>query len=387
MTRAAAGGAALLLLCGFLAGSLHAPVAAASSDRQVAFSDSERALIRAQGPWPVATGPDSSNRFSGRPDAIALGETLFDSPALSIGRDRSCASCHDAARGFADGLPRGIGIARVDRNTPALFNMRLVRWFGWDGRSDSLWAQSIHPILDARELALTPETLRARIAGEAALAGAYARATGGAAETQDAETVLVNVAKILAAYQETIVSGRTAFDGFRDAAVAGDAAAMAAYPPAAQRGLKLFLGRGQCVLCHFGPNFTNAEFHDIGLPHFADRGRVDPGRYGGVKSLRASRYNLLGPFNDDASRATAGFTRHVRLIPRLWGEFRVPSLRNLTATAPYMHDGSKATLEDAVRHYSEIDEDRLHQDGEKLLKPLKLSDAEIADLVAFLRTL
>ena len=103
--------------------------------------------------------------------------------------------------------------------------------------------------------------------------------------------------------------------------------------------------------------------------------------------LRRSRYNLLGPFNDDPGRTTAGFTRHVKLIPRLWGEFRVPSLRNVSKTAPYMHDGSKATLTDVVKHYSEIDEERLHQDGEKLLKPLNLSEREIADLAAFLRTL
>jgi len=103
--------------------------------------------------------------------------------------------------------------------------------------------------------------------------------------------------------------------------------------------------------------------------------------------LRRSRYNLLGPFNDDAGRTTAGFNRHVRLTQRNWGEFRVPSLRNVARTAPYMHDGSKATLEDVVRHYSDIPEERLHQDGEKLLRPLNLTDGEIADLVAFLRTL
>jgi cytochrome c peroxidase len=103
--------------------------------------------------------------------------------------------------------------------------------------------------------------------------------------------------------------------------------------------------------------------------------------------LRKSRFNLLGPFNDDGLRATAGFTRHVRLTPKNSGEFRVPSLRNAARTAPYMHDGSKATLEDVMNHYSEIPEDRLHQDGEKLLRPLNLTDAEKADLVAFLKTL
>ena len=145
--------------------------------------------------------------------------------------------------------------------------------------------------------------------------------------------------------------------------------------------------RARCDLCHFGTNFTNGEFHDISLPHFPEQSRVDKGRYGGILVLRRSRYNLLGPFNDDAGRTTAGFTRHVRLTLRNWGEFRVPSLRNVARTAPYMHDGSKATLEDVVRHYSQIPEERLHQDDEKLLRPLNLMDDEITDLVAFLKTL
>ena len=198
---------------------------------------------------------------------------------------------------------------------------------------------------------------------------------------------MVNVAKALAAFQETIVSGKSSFDMFRDGLAAEDPAGIAGYPEAARRGLKLFVGKGRCDLCHFGANFTNGEFHDIGLPHFPEPGRVDKGRYGGIQQLRKSRFNLLGPFNDDKLRATAGFTRHVRLTPKNWGEFRVPSLRNAARTAPYMHDGSKATLEDVMNHYSEIPEDRLHQDGEKLLRPLNLTDAEKADLVAFLKTL
>jgi cytochrome c peroxidase len=351
------------------------------------FDEDEVALILSHGPWPVETTPDPSNRLSGKPAAIAYGGMLFKSVELSADRQRSCATCHQEALGFTDGNPRGFGIAQVDRNTPPLFNMRINRWFGWDGKSDNLWAHSITPILDARELGMTPATLKARIQETPALAGGYRRVFGVPPEEHDAETAMVNIAKALAAFQETIVSGKSSFDRFRDALAAGDAEAMAAYPDAAKRGLKLFVGKGRCDLCHFGPNFTNGEFHDIGLPHFPAPGRVDKGRYGGIQILRESRFNLLGPFNDDGLRATAGFTRYVRLTPKNWGEFRVPSLRNVRSTAPYMHDGSKSTLADVVNHYSDIPEDRLHQDGEKLLRPLNLSAAEKADLVAFLRTL
>ena len=351
------------------------------------FDDDETALIVSHGPWPVKTDADPSNRVSGKPAAIAYGKTLFESNDLSVDRQRSCATCHQKNLAFADGIMRGIGLARVDRNTPALFNMRLNRWFGRDGKSDSLWAQSIAPILDARELGMTPTTLKTRLATTQTLSDGYRQTFGAAPAAHEAETVMVNVAKSLAAFQETIVSGKSSFDMFRDGLAAEDPAGITGYPEAARRGLKLFVGKGRCDLCHFGANFTNGEFHDIGLPHFPEPGRVDKGRYGGIQQLRKSRFNLLGPFNDDKLRATAGFTRHVRLTPKNWGEFRVPSLRNAARTAPYMHDGSKATLEDVVDHYSEIPEDRLHQDGEKLLRPLNLTVAEKADLVAFLKTL
>ena len=181
------------------------------------------------------------------------------------------------------------------------------------------------------------------------------------------------------------MSGRTPFDDFRDAIERGDTQKPPErYPAAAQRGLKIFVGKGNCSVCHFGPNFTNGEFADIGIPFFAAPGRVDPGRYGGIRKLQESRANLLGAYNDDPAKTSATGTRHVRIEHRNWGEFRVPSLRNVAKTAPYMHNGHLATLRDVVRYYSDLDENRLHADGEKILKPLRLSQSEQDDLVAFL---
>ena len=354
----------------------------------VAFTPEERAAILLHGPWPQPMPPDPSNRVSGNLGAIALGRKLFFDKRLSGDRQRSCATCHDPAMAFADGRPRSIGGVRVDRNSIALVNLRLNRWFGWDGASDSLWAQSIRPILDPKELALTPEELRKRLGSDAALTAAYRRLFGTSVQTSEPELVLVNVAKALAAYQETIVTGRTTFDAFRDALERGDGAGIARYPAAAQRGLRIFVGKGQCNACHFGPNFTNGEFDDAGVPHFADKGRVDPGRHGGIALLKASPFNLLGRYNDDPAKAPGLATRHVEPLHRNWGEFRVPSLRNVARTGPYMHDGSRATLADVVRHYSEVDEERLHGiPGRSLLRPLRLTPREQAGLVAFLETL
>jgi cytochrome c peroxidase len=197
----------------------------------------------------------------------------------------------------------------------------------------------------------------------------------------------VDAAKALAAFQETLVTGRTPFDDFRDALERGDRVEAAHYPLAAQRGLRIFIGKGACTSCHVGPSFSNGEFHDIGVPFFAAPGRVDSGRHGGIGRLRDSPYNLLKRHSDDASRASALKTRHVELQHRNFGEFKVPGLRNVALTAPYMHNGSLASLQDVVRHYSELDPDRVHSDGEQVLKPLRLDAQETADLVAFLESL
>jgi cytochrome c peroxidase len=361
---------------------------AISSERTVTFSAAERAAILAQGPWPPPQRPDPSNRYSGNRDAIALGRSLFFATRLSIDGRQSCATCHDPANSFTDGKTRSVGRALVDRNAIALANLNLNRWFGWAGAADSLWAQSIHPIVQEKELGLTADQLRDRLASEPTFAAAYAHLFHSAAADDAAQRVLVNAAKALAAFQETIVTGRTPFDDFRDALDRGDTQSMARYPLAAQRGLQIFVGKGNCNVCHFGPNFTSGEFEDVGVPHFAEKGRVDTGRYGGIGTLLASPFNLLGPHNDDPVKAAGVPTRHVEQLHRNWGEFRVPSLRNVARTAPYMHNGSLATLKDVVRHYSEVNEERLHgMDSKRLIRPLRLTAQETADLVAFLETL
>jgi cytochrome c peroxidase len=168
----------------------------------------------------------------------------------------------------------------------------------------------------------------------------------------------------------------------------GDRAAAARYPLAAQRGLKLFIGEARCNVCHAGPAFTNDEFADVGVAFFLAAGGADAGRHGGLTRLLASSTNRLGPLNDAGAGADprAVLTRHPKLEPRHFGEFRVPGLRQLTHTAPYMHNGSLATLEDVVRHYDRLDEERLHADGERILRRLNLGAGQAADLAAFLRT-
>jgi len=350
------------------------------------FTDEEARKIASHGPWPAPWSADPSNRVSGNKNAIDLGERLFFERRLSVNGEVSCSRCHLPERNWSDGLPRAVGLKEVDRNAPSVVNVRYHHWFGWDGAHDSLWAQSINPILDARELGMSAASVATFIRSNRDFSCRYQKTFGVAPGTND-EKVLVDTAKALAAFQETLVSGRTAFDDFRDALARADKAAMAKYPEAAQRGLKVFVGKGACDTCHTGPAFTNGEFHDTGVSFFVRPGEVDPGRYGGIKKLLSDRMNLLGPYNDDPKRSTAIGTQHVSLEHRNFGEFKVPTLRNLESSMPYMHNGSLASLRDVVKHYSEISPDRLHSDGEQILKPLHLTDAETAELVAFLETL
>ncbi|MBC7940741.1 MAG: hypothetical protein H7Z19_13405, partial [Chitinophagaceae bacterium] len=211
------------------------------------------------------------------------------------------------------------------------------------------------------------------------------RMLGGASD--DDVALAVGLAKALAAWQATRVSPRTPFDDFRDAVLRGNSVAAARYPLPAQRGLRLFIGRARCSVCHSGPGFSNGEFADIGVPFFVPGG-VDPGRHAGLTQLLASPYNRLGMHNDAGARdPNAVLTRHLVREHRHFGEFRVPGLRQLRHTGPYMHDGSLPTLQSVVRHYSQLNEERLHADGERILRRLDLSDEESADLLAFLESM
>lgn len=364
------------LFAPFLALCFAGPTPAAA----VEFTAEERARIEAHGPWPPAPRADAGNRVAGRPEAAELGRRLFSDRRVSASGQIACASCHDPKRGFQDGRR----FSRHGRNTTSLIDVGQQRWFRWDGAADSLWAASLTPLAAADEVAATPQRLLALLERDPGLGARYQRVFGA---PSDDGSLLVNAAKALAAYQATLVSPRTPFDDFRDALARGDAAAAARYPPAAQRGLKLFVGTGRCFFCHTGPAFTNGEFGDVGRPFFTAAG-ADPGRWGGLQQLLASPYNRLGAFSDAGPGDPRALgTRHVVMEPRHYGEFKVPTLRGLVATAPYFHDGSAATIEDVVRHYSELDESRLHADGARLLQALSLTPLQAADLAAFLRTL
>lgn len=370
----------VLLACIGMLGS------AAASDTIPTYGKAEISSILSHGPWPPTAFPDPSNRFSGDEKAIKLGRQLFNDQRLSRDNILACASCHQPDRLFMDGVSLNRGHQLLDRHTPGLANLRWAKWFGWDGANDNLWAQSIRPILTPAEMDGTAEHLKNLIVNDLALSCGFEETFNVTAAATDPEKLLVFVGKALAAYQEILITEPTLFDTFVTALRRNDPEGIAAYPSSAQRGLKIFIGEGRCNLCHFGPLFTNGEFGDIGIPHFIGKGKVDKGRFGGITKLNSNPYNLLGPYSD-GSEKDAIRTQHIKSQFRNFGEFKIPSLRNVADTGPYMHNGSLATLEEVINHYSELNEDRLHSEGEKILRPLNLTILEKKDLVSFLQTL
>ena len=330
-----AGGAAsalLALLCG-------SPAAALGNGR---LSSGEHAAVLALGPWPQPPVHDPANPASHDPAGIALGESLFHSPRLSPTGLR-CASCHEPWRGFVDGRVVAQGAATGSRNTPSLLDAARHRHYGWDGARDALWAQSLRPLEDPREMPATPADVGALMRGDARLFARYEKVFGEPPGADDAR-VTRDVGRALAAYVETLASPRTPFDDWRDRVATGatEGPADASFPPPALRGLRLFIGAGGCSACHAGPGFSDDALHSSLVHSQGAGGQPDPGHPGALPNA-----------------------------------FRTPGLRGVATTAPWLHDGSAATLCDAVRPHA-VDAGPA---------PPPLDAGQRNDLVAFLRTL
>jgi len=308
---------------------------------------------------------------------LNLGVLFFDQ-RLSGSGTKACASCHVPERNWTDNLARGVGMAELDRNTPTIMNLRRQRWYGWDGAADSLWSQSLRPIVDARELAATPRHVANLVRGNEQISCRYQRVYGAPPSSTDDEAVFVNVGKVLAAFQETLVSGSTPFDQFRNALARGESPSSLTYSIPAQRGLQIFIGKGGCTSCHSGPNFTGGEFFKTSFSGLEPPSRPDSGRDVGARQLRESRFNLLGTYNDDLTGSSAAHTRQVVGGQGSYGAFKVPSLRNLILTAPYGHRGDVETIAEVVRVHA--------NDGQAVGAP-DLTPREQTDLVVFLESL
>ncbi len=269
---------------------------------------------------------------------IKLGAQLFFDTRLSLENNRSCASCHNPDLGFGDGLRKSASSNDTPllRHTPSLYNLAWNQVFSWDGAISSLEEQALMPVVAVAEMNLPIAKLEKRLNGVPGYRQAFL------AVYNDADINKTHIARALAAYLRSLTSTNSAFDAY----LAGDKQALS---PEARRGLALFEGKAQCNQCHDGANFSDESFHSLGIDDH------DLGRGGVLKE------------------------------PSLNHTFKTPGLRNITRSAPYMHDGSQPSLESVIRFYNEGGGPAAHKD--KLVKKLDLSERDIADLLAFLGAL
>ena len=272
-------------------------------------------------------------------EILRLGKQLFFDQRLSRDNTVSCATCHTPSKGWSNGQRVATGVdGRVGtRSVPTLINAGYQAHFFWDGRLGSLEAQVRGPIENPNEMGLPMEQLVSRMNEIVGYRQQFQEIFGSEATPE-------RIAQALASFVRTILSGDAPYDRFR----AGDLAALS---PAAQRGHDIFFFRANCAACHRGPNFTDGQFHNLGIG--MDQAEPDLGRFV-VTQIELDR-----------------------------GAFKTPTLREIARTAPYMHDGRFKTLEEVVDFYS--DGGLMTPNKAGLINVLLLSDQEKSDLVVFLK--
>ena len=318
---------------------------------------------------------------------IALGDKLFHEVRFSSTGDVSCATCHERAKAFTDSpLKVSEGIAKLTgtRNAPTVLNAAYMKTQFWDGRSPSLEDQALHPFLNPVEMGLTDhEPILRIVRTDPEYIQAFQDVFG---KSGDAIT-MKEVTQAIASFERTQIFGNTSFDRWF---YGGEEDALT---DAQKRGYEIFICQGRCVSCHVIEQtqalFTDNRFHNIGvglndiqedipalskefLRAEATMTEVD------IQVLTDARTSELGRF-----AATRGFDD--------LGAFKTPTLRNVAATAPYMHDGSIATLREVVVHYKT---GGITNEGDPVndylsggIRPLDLTNEEIDDLVAFMEAL
>ncbi len=361
---------------------------------------------------------DPSNAVDGKASAVALGKRLFNDVRFSSNGKVSCASCHAPDEQFQDGLAVGHGVGIGSRRAMPIVAAGHSTWMFWDGRKDSVWAQALGPLEDAAEhggnrtryARLIQANYRAEyqvlfgplpdLAGAPDDAGPQGtsaeRAAWSAVKPASREAisrVFANMGKAIAAYEKTLSYGEARIDKYANALVAGDAGGQQVLMKGEIEGLRIFIGRGQCVTCHNGPLLTDQAFHNTGVPQ-RDPAKPDRGRAAALTKVKQDEFNCLGPFSD-AKPEGCGELTFMSTDPKgLEAAFKTPSLRNVALRPPYMHAGQFANLEDVIAHYvkapaATIGHTELaHGDpGHTERKPIRLSELEIKDLAAFLGTL
>jgi cytochrome c peroxidase len=366
---------------------------------------------------------NKTNRVAGNEAAAALGQFLFFDARFSADGKVSCASCHQPERAFTDGRALAKGLAVGTRNAPTLLNAAYNHWYFHDGRTDSLWSQALQPPESPREFGTDRLSVVHGVYNDADLRRAYEHVFGPLPSLNDAarfpkharpipaepgaplnrawqamspsdrdavNRAYSNLGKAIAAYERKLVSRDSPFDEYVAGLRTGDPGKRRILPPAAKRGLKLFVGAANCELCHSGPEFSDGQFHNIGLPQ-QPGAPVDIGWAGGIPLVKTDVFNGAGVYSDDPTGPAKDRIDFLPPADKQLGKFKTPTLRNVALTAPYMHDGRFATLHDVLQFYAD---EKTASPGKRVgtreatLDLIRhLTPQQISDLEAFLKTL
>jgi cytochrome c peroxidase len=321
------------------------------------------------------------------PEKIALGDKLFNDTRFSSTGTVSCATCHAPGKAFTDSpLKTSEGIHKLTgtRNAPTVVNAAYMKPQFWDGRSPSLEDQSQHPFVNPVEMGLKDhQPILDIVRSDPAYTAAFKQVFGkeGTAITMD------EVTKAIAAFERTQISAGSPFDQWY---FGGNAEAIT---PAQKRGFELFVGAGRCVSCHTIEQtqalFTDSRFHNVGVGINAIQSEV-PALASEFLRAKATASEVDKKVLSDRKTSELGRFAISRGFDDL-GSFKTPTLRNVAVTAPYMHDGSIATLKEVVVHYKNggvtKENDPVNAFLSGGIRPLVLTDEEVADLVAFMEAL
>jgi cytochrome c peroxidase len=333
--------------------------------------------------------PDPSNKYGDDPRAADFGHRLFFDTRLSSNGKVACATCHEPERDFTDGKKVAVGVGVTPRNAPTIIGAAHNIWFFWDGRKDSQWSQALASIENPLEHDMPRDLLIEVVRANPDLGRDYTALFGPLPSAGDHDAVnraFANIGKAIAAYERRIMPGPAKFDRYVDAIIAGRTPAPQDDLTLDERqGLHVFISDslGRCLRCHNGPLFTNQHFHNIGVAE-PTRHDLEDGRIVGVETALADEFNCLGKYSDARPGECSELSYARRNSPELRGAFKVPTLRNLPKTAPYMRTGSRNRLEDVMWHYRTLPMARV---GESELVDLPITPTEFDQLELFLRTL
>ena len=334
------------------------------------------------GPMPA----DPSNRVAGDPAAQAFGRKLFFDERLSGNGKVACATCHMPQLGFVDTTPLAHGVGTTGRRTMPIAGTAYSPWMFWDGRKDSQWAQALGPLESSVEHGGNRTQYARHIA--AFYRKEYESIFGRLPDLGNRDSVtrvFANMGKAIAAFERTITPDTTRFDRYVAAELAGRKHTPAdSLTPEEEGGLRLFIGKANCVNCHNGARLTDDHFHNTGVPVSPLVPTPDSGRAVGARQVMADEFNCLSKYSDAKPDQCSELRFAVTEGPELVRAYKTPSLRGVADRAPYMHAGQFSSLEDVIAHYSRASRAPF---GKSELKRLNLKPREVRKIEAYLHTL